>query len=296
MASDPKSAGTRFPFINLEKALGRAKELFDADQKGREMALSAAFSVWEYSEKSSGGFQTVAALKMYGLLRSGDTRKVGLTDAALRYFRDEREEEKNKLAREFALKPKLIAALWTDWRATPPADTIARSHLKTDRGVNDQGSRSLLSIYKENLAFTQLKADDKVPEPSEDDQDDTETMTPHTEPSSQSQSGSKAAPYRVGMNIFHDQPPEGMRREVITLDEGDVVITFPDSLTVESFGDLKAHLDLFISKMKRRTAGVPRHVVRGETPPKTILGSVGEEEEPASDEETEPPIKRRKIP
>jgi hypothetical protein len=172
MASDPKSAGTRFPFINLEKALGRAKELFDADQKGREMALSAAFAVWEYSEKSSGGFQTVAALKMYGLLRSGDTRKVGLTDAALRYFRDEREEEKNKLAREFALKPKLIAALWAVWRATPPADTIARSHLKTDRGVNDQGSRSLLSIYKENLAFTQLKADDKIPEPAEDDQEE----------------------------------------------------------------------------------------------------------------------------
>jgi hypothetical protein len=286
MASDPKSAGTRFPFINLEKALGRAKELFDADQKGREMALSAAFAVWEYSEKSSGGFQTVAALKMYGLLRAGDTRKVGLTDAALRYFRDERDEEKNKLAREFALKPKLIAALWSDWRATPPADTIARSHLKTDRGVNDQGSRSLLSIYKENLAFTQLKADDKVPEPSEDDQDDAQAMTPHAEPSTQSQPG----PYRVGMNIFHDQPPEGMRREVITLDEGDVVITFPDNLTVESFGDLKAHLDLFIGKMKRRTAGVPRHVVTGETPPKTILGSVGE------GEETEQPVKRRKIP
>ncbi len=172
MASDSKSAGTRFPFINLEKALGRAKELFDADQKGREMALSAAFAVWQYSEKSSGGFQTIAALKMYGLLRAGDTRKVGLTDAALRYFRDEREEEKNKLTREFALKPKLISALWKDWRATPPADTIARSHLKTDRGLNDQGSRSLLSIYKENLAFTQLKADDKVPDPVEDDQEE----------------------------------------------------------------------------------------------------------------------------
>jgi len=127
-------------------------------KKGVEMALSAAFAVWQYSEKSSGGFQTIAALKMYGLLRSGDTRMVGLTDAALRYFRDEREEEKNKLAREFAPKPKLIAVLWADWHATPPADTIARSHLKTDRGLNDQGSRSLLSIYKENLA-----ADDRLP-------------------------------------------------------------------------------------------------------------------------------------
>src|SRR6266566_1791648 len=165
-------AGTRFPFISLEKAIGRAKELFDADQKGREMTIAGAFGTWEYSEKSSGGFQTVAALKMYGLLKdstAGGGRKVQLTDAALRYFRDEREEEKQKLAREFALKPKLVAVLWKDWHTSPPGDTIARSHLKTDRGLNEQGSRSLLAIYKENLAFTNLKPDDKVPEPEAED-------------------------------------------------------------------------------------------------------------------------------
>ena len=55
--------GSRFPFINLEKAMTRAKELYDADQRGNEMPISGAFGVWEYSEKSSGGFQTVAALK-----------------------------------------------------------------------------------------------------------------------------------------------------------------------------------------------------------------------------------------
>jgi hypothetical protein len=43
-----------------------------------------------------------------------------------------------------------------------------------------------------------------------------------------------------------------------------VVLTFPPNLTPESFGDLKAHLDLFIKKMQRRAAGVPK-------PPKTIL-------------------------
>jgi hypothetical protein len=43
-----------------------------------------------------------------------------------------------------------------------------------------------------------------------------------------------------------------MRREVITLDEGDVVITFPENMSAESFGGLKDHLDLFIKKMQRR--------------------------------------------
>jgi hypothetical protein len=152
--------GTRFPFINLEKAIGRAKELYDADQRGREMTTAAAFGVWGYSEKSSGGFQSIAALKMYGLIRT-TPGKLALTEAGLRYFRDEREEEQQKLLREFALKPKLLAALWKTWHTSPPADTVARSHLKAERGLTDQSSRSLLAIYKENLAFAALTGADK---------------------------------------------------------------------------------------------------------------------------------------
>ena len=163
--------GTRFPFINLEKAVGRAQELFSADQRGREMTTAAAFGVWGYSEKSSGGFQTIAALKMYGLIRT-TPGKLSLSEPALRYFKDEREDERQKLLREFALKPKLIAALWTDWHVSPPADTIARSHLKTERGLTDQSSRSLLAIYKENLAFAALTGSDK-PLEEESEKEDT---------------------------------------------------------------------------------------------------------------------------
>ena len=44
----------------------------------------------------------------------------------------------------------------------------------------------------------------------------------------------------------------GTRREIIALDEGDVVISFPEDLSPESFDDLKSYLDLFIRKMQRR--------------------------------------------
>lgn len=46
--------------------------------------------------------------------------------------------------------------------------------------------------------------------------------------------------------------PKGMRKEVFALDEGDVVLTFPDSLSATSFEDLDAYLKVFISKMRRR--------------------------------------------
>jgi len=132
-------AGSRFPFVNLEKALGRAKQLYDA-AGDHEVLISDAFDTWGYSRKSSGGHQTVAALKMYGLVRDSgakEQRKLALTDKGLQYFRDEREEVLERLKRQFALRPKLIAVLWQKWGASPPADNIARSHLKIDRELSD---------------------------------------------------------------------------------------------------------------------------------------------------------------
>jgi hypothetical protein len=159
-------ASQRFPFINLEKAVSRAEALYKANERGTEMAVPTAFTVWEYSEKSSGGFQTVAALKMYGLLidsSTGDGRKVRLSDDGLRFFRDERDEERTKLVRQFALLPPIIKDLWKVWSANPPSDTVARSYLKLERKLNDQSARALLGIYKDNLAYAGLTSDDTIP-------------------------------------------------------------------------------------------------------------------------------------
>lgn len=304
MTNAIKKAGTRFPFINLQKSVERAKLLFEADQRGREMGIPAAFSVWGYSEKSSGGFQTIAALKGYGLLKEGngaDARKVGLSDEALRYFRDERPEEKSKLLKVFALRPKLIAALWNDWGATPPADTIARSQLKTEAGLNDQSARSLLSIYKENLSYSELKGHHKAVEiPSEKDDNDKDGdaqeievgdliqveiggafQLPHPAkvraiqehdgqewvfvdgevsgiPMSQTsviEKGAGSATRPPQLALEDASPAPGIWKEVTDLDEGDVVLTLPESLSPESYEDLKAWLALILRKAQRR-AGV----------------------------------------
>jgi hypothetical protein len=165
----------RFPFINLEKALERAKQIYEGDPRGNEMAIPTAFACWGYSEKSSGGFQTVGALKAYGLLAAtgaNDSRKVKLTKEALNYFRDEREDVRHQLMARFATAPPLLNSLWRDWGAQVPSDTVARSQLKVDRGLAEQSARSLLGIYKDNLAFAGLTGDDKIPEPASEDEGD----------------------------------------------------------------------------------------------------------------------------
>lgn len=155
-------ASTRFPFINLEKALARAQQLFDADRNGRPLPIVVIFELWGYSSKSSGGFQTIGALKYYGLLQdegSNTDRRARLTDAARRYFLDERDQERAEMLAGFALNPALFRWLWTRdrWSDGIPADTVARSHLKIERGLNDQSARSILAIFKENIQFAGLK-------------------------------------------------------------------------------------------------------------------------------------------
>ena len=49
-------------------------------------------------------------------------------------------------------------------------------------------------------------------------------------------------------------PPKGTRKEVFALEEGDVVLTFPDNLSKTSFEDLDAYLKVFIAKMRRRAS------------------------------------------
>jgi hypothetical protein len=157
-------ASIQFPFINLEKAVGRAKQLYDADQRGQEMSVATAFAVWEYSEKSSGGFQTISALKNYGLLEEGGSGKVKLTKHAMDFFRDEREDHRAQRLQDFATNPPLLMELFNHWGSHVPSDTVARSYLKIDRGLNEQSSRAVLGIFKENIAFANVKGDGKIAE------------------------------------------------------------------------------------------------------------------------------------
>lgn len=161
MAAD--DASTRFPFISLEKALPRAHQLFMGDKNGKPMPLGTAFELWNYSPKSSGGLQTVAALKGYGLLEdegSSADRKVKISSAARRYFLDERDDVRASMLAEFALSPPLFRVLWVKqgWSEGIPADTVARSYLKLDRHLSEQSARALLGVFKETIRFAGLKS------------------------------------------------------------------------------------------------------------------------------------------
>lgn len=151
-----KAISTRFPFINLQKALVRAKDLHEADRNNKGLGIPSAFAAWGYSEKSSGGFQTVGALMSYGILEdegSNADRRVRFTADGRRYFATELEEDRDSLRRVFARTPPLLAHLTQQWGDRVPPDHVARTYLKTEIGLNDQSARAVLGIYKDNLNY-----------------------------------------------------------------------------------------------------------------------------------------------
>jgi hypothetical protein len=157
-----RTVGPRYPFIDLQKALERCEE-FRRAAHDHAILVEDAKQAWAYGAKSSGGDQTVGALRYYGLIEGAGTGRIKLTDSARRYLRDERPEVRAELSRQFAFQPKIMRELWADWRANPPPDTAARSILKVDRHFPDRAAEEVLRIYRANLAFVGASSSDTLP-------------------------------------------------------------------------------------------------------------------------------------
>jgi len=157
-----------FPFISLREARARARAFYEAEQRNSARPETAA-AHWGYSPKSSGGKQTIAALRAFGLLE-GDTA-VKLSGRALRILLDEREasEERERLLKQAALLPPLHSRMWERYGAELPSAQTLRLSLILDEGFNENSVDDFLTEYKETLEFAKLRMAEGVrpkPEPA----------------------------------------------------------------------------------------------------------------------------------
>lgn len=162
-----KDRSPAFPFISLKIAIERAKELYK-EEKRAPAPVTVAVKHWGYKEKSSGGIQTIAALKYYGLLTdsgTGESRKVQLSDTALRIVMDERtiSPERDELIKRAALMPKIYARLWNQWGTAMPSEENVRHHLRVELKFSDSTVDSFIRGYKDTISFAKLTESDKVP-------------------------------------------------------------------------------------------------------------------------------------
>ena len=153
----------QFPFIALEKAVARAKEL-DAvygQNAGRSLNI---VKTWGYTEKASGGSQTIAALAAFGLLDDegiGEGRKLRLSQLATTILKDKRSGHSETALKQAALKPKVLAELWSEWGANRPPEAECLSILHLDKKFREDAAGRLLKIYDATIRYAGLVDSDK---------------------------------------------------------------------------------------------------------------------------------------
>jgi hypothetical protein len=247
-----KAVLTKFPFISLTKSLERARSLYNSDLGNRGMSVPIAFAAWDYSEKSSGGFQTISALKQYGLVRdegNNDDRKVKLTDQARRYFASEISSDKEKYEADFAIFPAVMKHLAEHWDYGCPPDNVARTYLKNDLGLNEQSARSLLGIYKENQRYIGLNDSSLEQEPNEQSGSGENADNGQIQPQDQRNDAPPADPMSfMGSNLKSEETD----RDIFSVSEGEVVLISPKSLSAASLEDISDWLDIMKRKLARK--------------------------------------------
>jgi hypothetical protein len=185
----------------------------------------------------------IGALRAYGLIEgTGDDVRVS-DDAIVLLNAPLEAPERHETLVRCAFRPALFQEVRSHFENTPSEGVLRYTFIK--RGFTPEAAEEATQSY---LATEALVRDVAITY---------NHVSPEEGAKSQPGTGLMVVPGSVTAEMSPWPPhPDGrpeMRREVITLDEGDVVITFPENLSTDSFADLKAHMDLFIKKMQRRT-------------------------------------------
>jgi hypothetical protein len=242
-----------FPFISLQKALKRAREVADAHKRNPARLITVA-ETWGYAPKSSGLQQTVSALKAFGLLDDtgvGDGRRVQISDLAWRILHDTRDGVKAQAVKEAALKPRLIAEYALLWLPARPSDGHCISELHLDRGFSADAARTFLKVFDETALFANLVDNDNIsPNQIED-----ANSPPSSHYNLEAETGNynvSGADARRGASFLPKKPllPSSSRRQAaratLPLAEGEAALEIPAELSPRSYKALKAWVELMV--------------------------------------------------
>ncbi|MEQ1812216.1 MAG: hypothetical protein ABL889_19970 [Terricaulis sp.] len=253
-ASDAKRAkqgrSPAYPSLALGDALEKAKDQFQAEGK-YAIPMPSAFKAWGYSDKSSGGRETRASLRYFGLITvegEGESAKVKLTDDALRVILDERPDqtEKKAIIKRLALNPTAHKKLWARFADGIKSDATAAHYLMFDEGYNKSAADALVGQFKQTAAYAGLYEPDSIP-----------VIVPQTKTDDELEDEEAASEQETTPKRRRESVKAGMKEDVFTLKEGAVVMQWPERLSPDSFADLETWATLMLRKIKREAVDAP---------------------------------------
>jgi hypothetical protein len=286
MTDSPKdAAGQRdrspaYPVIALEAAVEKLAE-FDVHFKRTAARPEKVGEAWAIKTKAYAD-RIAAALRYFGLLEyqgSGKDRSIVISENGRKYLRAHQDELKREIIKVSALRPKQIAKHWNEWGVDRPADAACLDALM-DEGFSEGGARDFLKVYNATITYAKLSVSDKSPDLGDDVEDESEPAMQEAIFDTSPKPGSRtplAAPAKLGQ-----------QHAAFPLPEGSVSLSFPADLSVASAQMMASFVKLLLEQAERQAkgreyqGGMAQMAATGKTPPRTIIGGAGEDDEEAA--------------
>ena len=252
----PRDRSPAYPFISLKSAMERLAA-FDSTFGRHPVPADKVGLAWKMKEKSSQAFQTLAALKSYGLLEykgSNADRVAMLTEDGRNYLRAQQQAIKSDILKRCALRPRAIATYWQIWGADRPIDPICLDELMLKGGYTDSAAHTFLRVYDDTVAFAGLSSSDSIGSDEETDEAfEEEGAMSHTPPPPPATTAThKHQVVSTAVLPSALMPSAGFLDESYPLDGGRAfVVRRPEVLSAAELDEFDAWISLLQRKMKR---------------------------------------------
>lgn len=233
-----------YPLFNLEQSLELAEKLYDHAQH-HYVPIGTAFSRWELKEGTYAQ-QVVGALRQFGLIETTgikEKRQIRVTQEAAKAI--EGHPDRSSILKRMALLPNVHKAVWDEYGEDLPPDDTLRHYLLFDHKprFNRTSVDGFLKQFRESIGFAGVGEDSDIGHDIGDDaatdgaEDNQDTGTDRNPPDPQ----------------FRYRPQRGgqVRQDVYTIDEGDVVLSWPSDISDASIDELSDWLALVERKIRR---------------------------------------------
>lgn len=255
-AGPKKRRSPNAPGIPLQQAVEKAQILLDK-QGTHSAAREVIFGHWGYGEKSSSGLVAMGAVRAFGLLEKRRANGFALSELALMTLNPDPERQRGAL-QTAALLPKIHREIWEEiGGALPPSDDSLRFDLRTNRGFTAGGADSFIKQFRATLAFAGLQEGGTLSS-SGGEREEAQEADPKVSPGgrervpplvSQRQRIDPDLPRKI--LAHHLREAQGVIQDTLTLEEGQVVLQWPSTISPENYEDLKDWLDLMARRIKK---------------------------------------------
>ena len=253
MSENGESSGRRdrspaYPLMPLEEALERLAE-FEIHFKRTSVTLDRVGAAWSIKSRAHSS-RIAAALRYFGLFdyqESEGDRRIVISEQGRKYLLAQQDDIRREVVKTAALCPRAIATFWNLWGEDRPSDASCLDQMMFEHSFSGSGARKFLKVYDATISFAGLSKSDR-----DDPPEDLAGSVGNTPEDDSADDFERKYPQRPCLPRIHRQEGTGMKEDVFTLDEGDVVLQWPATLSSASYADLKDWLDLMLRKIERQ--------------------------------------------